>query len=220
MFSSIKEVEVLFIRGHHPNEEVAYQLAEDIKSLFQEREYNVTLEDVDETRTNIWYAKQLLVGKEPKPHLAIRPGYRRAYNNENLVVFNFHNFNWGGKPPVEDLKLLTYTQYKTKGALTGNAYCWDCWPLKRYFVVEIPAIFSKEDEELRKGLSLLDELVKQSKAKWYVEAGAHNEVWHCEATDIQASREAGLMSDRLIETYSDGIEKNIIECLKNRAIRI
>ena len=107
MLSSIKEVEVLFIRGHHPNEEVAYQLAEGIKLLFQEREYNVTLEDVDETRTNIWYAKQLLAGKKPKPHLAIRPGYRRAYNNENLVAFNFHNFNWDGKPPVEDLKLLT-----------------------------------------------------------------------------------------------------------------
>ena len=192
-----------FIRGEHPNETVAYLLAEDVAKVLRDRGRNVEVETVDEKRTNIWYAKQLLAGKKLKPHLSVRPGYIRALRDPFLVFFNFHNCCWRGSPPAEKLRFERGLDY------TGNPH--SLLSLPNYFTLELPAVYSKKDEELEKGLIMLDDLVKQSKAVWYsgnkwFYGMAANE-GYASFTDIEASRKAGLMSDKIVRLYADEIDK-------------
>ena len=122
-----------FIRGEHPNETVAYLLAEDIAKVLRERGRTVEVKTVNEKRTNIWHARQLLAGKKLKSHLSVRPGYIRALNNPLSVSFNFHNFLWNGSPPPEDLKFKFRTSESEK--IDGNPF----FEIKHanYFLIEL-----------------------------------------------------------------------------------
>jgi len=192
-----------FIRGEHPTEKVAYLLAGDIASVLRNKGRTIEIEDVDEKRTNIWHAKQLLSGKKLKPHLSLRPGYMRAIHNPFSVFFNFHNFHWDGKPPIEEFK------FRCGKYGEGGRHPYYEIDLPNYFLVELPAIFHREDKELEVGLLMLDEILEKSKARCYLRPAPN---WgYCRLADVDSSRKSGLMSDKLIDFYASEIDKLAIE---------
>ena len=60
------EEKIRFIRGQHATEKVAYELAENIASVLRKTGHNIEVEDVDEEKTSLWHARQLLAGKKVK----------------------------------------------------------------------------------------------------------------------------------------------------------
>jgi len=148
-----------------------------------------------------------LAGKKLKSHLSVRPGYIRALNNPLSVSFNFHNFLWNGSPPPEDLKFKFRTSESEK--IDGNPF----FEIKHanYFLIELPAVYSKKDEELEKGLMMLDDLVRQSKAVWYSGNewffGMAANKGYASFADVEESRKAGLMSDKIAAFYADEIDE-------------
>jgi len=197
-----------FVRGEHPNELSAYLLAEDIAKILRRKGRGVEVEDVDPRKTNIWHARQLVAGKKLKPHISFRQGYMRAVRNPFSVFFNFHNTHWNGNPPEK----LKFIRDKWGG---GNPHCYS-EKIPNYFIVELPAIRSKKDENLNEGLKMLDRLMQKSKARWYADMGVNASYYesnpgYASFVDIETSKKAGLMSNKLMEFYATNIDNIAIE---------